>query len=279
MIAEDETAAGNEEGENYFVSMTDMMIGVLFIFLIMLMSFALKFHKQTEDSSRVVKEVAPQLVKLQEDVERASQALQQARADRIELLQKIAQQLEQQNLRVQVDQEHGLLRLGENAVHFATNSAQLDAENKRKVELIADVLGRILPAYAQCKPQAACAGKTALETLLIEGHADTTGVDADNWSLSTNRAVSTYRAMIEKAPALRKLRNKRNEEIISVSGYGSTRAISEGKTVEALASNRRIDLRFVMDTDKSEELERVARITGKMRIEIDRLRDSIGLRK
>ena len=48
MISEDETAAGNEEGENYFVSMTDMMVGVLFIFIIMLMSFALDFRRNTD---------------------------------------------------------------------------------------------------------------------------------------------------------------------------------------------------------------------------------------
>ncbi len=282
MIAEDETAAGDEEGENYFVSMTDMMIGVLFIFLIMLMSFALEFHNRTEGASRVVKEVAPQLERLQSDVERASKTLQKAYADRKELLEKIQQQLERQNLRVEVDLEHGLLRLGENSVHFATSSAQLDAENKKKVELIAEVLGRILPAYAErCKSPTVCGGaqNTALETLFIEGHTDTTGNDPDNWPLSTNRAVSTFRAMIEKMPALRDLRNKRGEEIISVSGYGSTRWISEGKTKEALANNRRIDLRFVMDADKSRELDSILRITGEMRGEIDRLRDAIGLRK
>jgi hypothetical protein len=41
MIAEEESATGSEEGENYFVSMTDMMVGVLFIFILMLMAFAL----------------------------------------------------------------------------------------------------------------------------------------------------------------------------------------------------------------------------------------------
>ena len=29
MISEPETASGAEEGENYFVAMTDMMVGVL----------------------------------------------------------------------------------------------------------------------------------------------------------------------------------------------------------------------------------------------------------
>ena len=32
------------DGENYFISMTDMMVGMLFIFIILLMSFALLFR-------------------------------------------------------------------------------------------------------------------------------------------------------------------------------------------------------------------------------------------
>ncbi len=39
--------AGAEE-ENYFVSMTDMMVGILFIFIIMLMMFALNFRQQAD---------------------------------------------------------------------------------------------------------------------------------------------------------------------------------------------------------------------------------------
>jgi hypothetical protein len=42
-----------EESENYFVSMTDMMVGMLFIFIIMLMVFALNYRKGDDDSKRV----------------------------------------------------------------------------------------------------------------------------------------------------------------------------------------------------------------------------------
>jgi len=36
-----------EEGESYYVSMTDMMVGVIFIFIIMLSYFAFEFHSAT----------------------------------------------------------------------------------------------------------------------------------------------------------------------------------------------------------------------------------------
>lgn len=38
-----------EEGESFYVSMTDLMVGVVFIFIIMLAYLALNFHKTTEN--------------------------------------------------------------------------------------------------------------------------------------------------------------------------------------------------------------------------------------
>ena len=37
------------EEESYFVSMTDMMVGLLFLFIIMLMNFAFRLQETTED--------------------------------------------------------------------------------------------------------------------------------------------------------------------------------------------------------------------------------------
>ncbi len=133
----------------------------------------------------------------------------------------------------------------------------------------------MLPKYAPClaaqqQPCPELEG-AALETLFIEGHTDETGIDANNWQLSTARAVSTYRQIIADIPVLRSLRNGRNEEIISVSGYASTRPLVRGNSQQAWASNRRIDLRFVMETDNRQGLEHILKVTEDMRGEIDRL--------
>jgi len=113
----------------------------------------------------------------------------------------------------------------------------------------------------------------------MEGHTDTTGVDSDNWQLSTARAVNTYRELISVSPALRTLLNRQHQEIISVSGYSSTRPIDSRNQREACERNRRIDLRFVMETDNREGLERILKLTDDMRGEIDRLRKASGARQ
>ena len=145
------------------------------------------------------------------------------------------------------------------------------------------VLGRVLPKYAPCRaaPAPACfdlAG-AALETLFIEGHTDATGIDAANWQLSTARAVSTYRQIIAEVPPLRSLRNRHSEEIISVSGYAATRPLDPSNAPQAWDRNRRIDLRFVMETDNRLGLEHILKVTDDMRGEIDRLRKASGAQK
>jgi chemotaxis protein MotB len=144
------------------------------------------------------------------------------------------------------------------------------------------VLERVLPRFAACRAgddQATCTAiKTpTVETVFIEGHTDTTGVpdlkdrDRRNWELSTERAVATYREIVQQTPVLRQLRNQQGEEIISVSGYSSTRPIDPREVRDAWEKNRRIDLRFVMETDTKEGLRHILDLTNAMKSEIDHL--------
>ena len=63
--------------------------------------------------------------------------------------------------------------------------------NKDNVGKIARVLERVLPKYVSCRNWQtsvySTTEDTALETLFIEGHTDTTGIDNNNWVLSTER--------------------------------------------------------------------------------------------
>ena len=277
MIVENDVGSDSEEGENYFVSMTDMMVGVLFIFIIMLMTFALDFRRTTdvqEDALKVAQEVAKKLDALQTDVKGQLARIEARSQDRRRLLEDIRMQLAAEGLNVQIDEANGVLRLTEDAVRFAKQSADLTDKNKENVDKISRVLDRVLPKYVPCRstpdrPMCVALRGPAIETLFIEGHTDATGIDADNWQLSTARAVNTYRELIAISPSLRSLLNQGKEEIISVSGYSSTRPIDARYVKEAWERNRRIDLRFVMETDNSQKFEQILKVTDDMRGEID----------
>lgn len=282
MMVEDDTSATEDVGENYFVSMTDMMVGVLFIFIIMLMTFALDFRRTTdvqEDALKVAQEVADRLSSLQAQVREEIDRLDRAGQDRRQMLFDIRDQLVAEGISVQVDEANGVLRLTEDTVRFQPNRADLEGRNRDNVGRIARVLDRVLPRYVPCRAgQEACGldVKTALETMFVEGHTDITGRDDRNWQLSTERAVNTYREMIAVAPNLRALLNRNRQEAVSVSGYSSTRPIDAQNIPEAYARNRRIDLRFVMETDTKQGLQQILRMTDDMRGEIERLRKVTG---
>jgi len=281
----EQEADTQEDGENYFISMTDMMVGVLFIFIIMLMVFALDFKKKTdvnEDALAIAQEVAKHLDTLRKEVHAQIAVLDAAQQTRRQLLLDIQAQLKAEGMDVAIDEANGVLHLTENAVRFATDHSDLDDKARANVDKIAKVLQVVLPKYAACKSNDgafSCAGEggSTVETIFIEGHTDITGSEdvnqreKRNWQLSTERAVNTYREIVSTAADVRSLRNLKHEEIMSVSGYSSTRPVDAGGDEQAYAKNRRIDLRFVMEVDSKQKLEDILKLTDDMKEQIDRL--------
>jgi hypothetical protein len=112
MIA-DQSETASEEGENYFVSMTDMMVGVLFIFIIMLMIFALDFRTKTDvqdNAIDVAREVTRKLDDLQQDVKAEIASMDRSQETRRKLLTTLRSELEADGMDVQIDEANGVLR-------------------------------------------------------------------------------------------------------------------------------------------------------------------------
>jgi chemotaxis protein MotB len=285
-FSESTSAQDHGEGENYFVSMTDMMVGMLFIFIIMLMSFALVFRQQTDatkatQASKIdrANEIESRLELIEERIRRQIEEIRQATMLRQKLLREIDAQLRRVNLIVQVDESNGVLHLTEDTIRFRQNDANLSEGARQNVGKIAHVLARVLPAYVFC-PRGlsgqACQNHTnaSVETVFIEGHTDTVGLDEQNWVLSAQRAANTYRELTTVSRELRQIRNRSNQEILSISGYSSTRPIDPANNTEAWAKNRRIDLRFAMDTDVATGLEEMQGLLGRMRMAIEELKET-----
>lgn len=76
----------SEEGESYFVSMTDMMVGVIFIFIILLSFFALQYRSTTA-------------------------SLIEAKDAQTALLLKSATDLKRENANIEIDRSHHVLCL------------------------------------------------------------------------------------------------------------------------------------------------------------------------
>jgi chemotaxis protein MotB len=241
-----------DEEESYFVSMTDLMVGMLFVFIILLMSFALNYRVAETVKNTTVKNLT---------------SAQKARA---EMLRDIRNYLKSHGIQVRIDEQNGILRLPEEIL-FAKAKAHLSEQGEIKIKHVADALSKVLPCYAREQIGHISNGCSKfpgvrLEAVFIEGHTDSDKfvkeARRDNWLLSAERSINTYKAIIAQNYNLEKILNSRSEQVLSVSSYGPNRPTSrkESQTVEDYKkANRRIDLRFLMETPRPEVVPEIER--------------------
>lgn len=231
-----------QEDEGFFVSMTDMMVGMLFLFILMLMFFALKFNEASVQLTETTKDLTSA-----EDTRKA-------------ILETLQSSLKSQGIQVEIDTENGILRLPE-SILFPTNRADLTSLGIHSVGILARALGGVLPCYTHVsgrdRPAECPEPKHTVESVFVEGHTDNTGTNVLNWNLSSQRALNTYQTLISENPELERLLNTRSLAVFGISGYGQHRPVQANGTAAQKAQNRRIDLRFIMTTPKAPGVEKV----------------------
>ncbi|OYQ37842.1 hypothetical protein CHU93_00325 [Sandarakinorhabdus cyanobacteriorum] len=228
-----------EDDEGFYVSMSDMLTGLLFIFIILLVYYAVQFRQTTQEMTG-------------------------ANTARAELLKELQRRLLKQDINVQIDTDTGVLRLPD-AILFDEGRSDLSEAGKEKVAKLADVLVAVLPCYTDyARLDTPCTAKRSqyrIDALFVEGHSDVRPLNRGgrdvNVELSAERAINTFRELRQRQRALDSLKTKvgtrdrqRLVPILSVSGYGGTRPTlgHEGASQEDYRANRRIDLRFLMAT-------------------------------
>jgi flagellar motor protein MotB len=289
-------ARGGEE-DSYLASLSDLMVGLLFVFVIMLMAFGLNY-RTAQDRTRAAGEelstardaaeterqrLAAEVDELEAERQRLRQQLAAVVRQRDELgelsralaerdlvrnamLQRVQDLLAQRAVLVSIDLGNGILRLSEGLL-FESGAPSLRAEGERALRELASALARSLPCYSLAPPvmQSDCrqGAEPILETVLIEGHTDDRpfagGAPFDNWTLAALRGVNTFKALVRYQPALDMLRNARGEALLGVSSYEARRPVTHDPAPEAQRLNRRIDLRFVVAAPAGDELARLRR--------------------
>jgi flagellar motor protein MotB len=241
-----------EHEESYFVSMTDLMVGLLFIFITMLMYFALQYREAEKDQKEVTQKVVA------------------AEETRAQLLEDVQTYLERKGIKVAIDKTTGILRLP-NEILFERARAEISEQGHEALTHLAHAFARVLPCYTFGIERPAGCPETPhrIEAIFIEGHTDGDAMQPgaryrDNWELSVARAVETYRTLTEIQPDLADLRSlpmseKESAIVLSVSGYGDKRPAVAETDDEAKQRNRRIDIRLIMATPRKKEVEALQR--------------------
>ena len=279
------SADAGQGGHNYLASVSDLVSALIFVFIIMLAVFAYQLADITEEQKAV------------------TENLKAHDATRHRMLQEIARQLRDSGIRVEVLDHQGVLRLSENSINFSSGSETPASEHLRNVGHLARAIAVVAPCYVvnrgafevrgnanvpkYCQtavdPSAyECREETSpwlLETLLIEGHTDDVPVAegprfGDNLELSSIRAATVQRMIIECEPGVDKLRNTNDYPILSTSGYGDGRPVSSSpqQTDDTRRVNRRIDLRFLLEPPEG------ALSSGEPEVQVD-VREEYGERQ
>lgn len=219
--------------DTFTVSISDLMSGLLAIFILVLTYFILNFSQATAQLT-------------QNDINRA------------ELLHLIQRELEKEGVKVTVDEQHGILRISE-GVLFDLGQADIKPEGQVVIQKLGNILGNTLETEQF---------KGKVETIFIEGHTDNipinTGIFPSNWELSVKRAINTWLTMSNSNPKLTTLLNNKNELIFSVSGYAETRPVKGNNTDAERQENRRIDIRFSMSPPSDEDMSVVKFVKGRL---------------
>lgn len=248
--------------DSYLASVSDLMAGLLFLFIIALMVFALNLQQEAQKLKDAEAQKQKEIQKKRKEVQKKRKEVKRLRSikqSRDQLLSILVQRLRAKGIIVSVDLNTGVLRLPEQIL-FWPGQATFSRKGRQRVKTLGQILMELLPCYStrnakrsfqvekQCdvNPMA-----IHLDSIFIEGHTDIRPVSRrnrfrNNWELSAARAIETFKVMTQAFPSLRTYLNPKKEMIFGVSGYAALRPIDRGESLASLRKNRRIDLRFIM---------------------------------
>lgn len=220
---------GSESDGGYLASASDLMIGLLFIFIILVVVLAL------EQRAALIRVGDP----------------------RGSVTSAIGEGIKAAMPGVQVNPETGVISLPEDVLFEMGKADIRDPGRLALTEAVKQLVG-LLPCYvANQRKQLNCPNNPQgheIETIFIEGHTDNRPMlrsGYDNMSLSLDRARAVERALVQGSP-LAGYRNNADEPLFSFSAYADTRPLKGLDPSDD--RNRRVDLRIVLTYRPMKEL-------------------------
>ncbi len=215
-----------DEENPYFLSFSDIMSGLLIIFILATLYLMIELQEKIDFIDRSVVELA------------------KANKVRSNILKEMKDMLEKQGVQVEIVNNDSILRVPTDQLHFKQGRYSVPESKLYILDLIGQSLYDSITKLNRIK---------YIDTIFIEGHTDSVPAKTlpmGNWGLSTFRAIfvwNYWRKNSVYGNSLNSLRNAKGEPIFSVSGYADTRRIDkEEKNKAGLKKNRRIDIRFTM---------------------------------
>lgn len=256
---------GNGEENNYLSSVSDLMSGLLFIFIIALMIFMIHAKYKAHEANLATKnlyvatqelkqkqveleqmknnlldshKIAQELKNTQDELKTIQRRLTNNNQARSELLEHITEAAKTiANIQLNIDPERGILRIPESAISFKTGSAEVNSINQQRLQEIGNILLKEVVCFVPNSSEfntLACQNinpyHNKLDAVFIEGHTDNQAFAGDltgalNRNLSTARSNTVYHYLVQTNKQLDSFKNSLGEKIFSISGYGEERPL------------------------------------------------------
>lgn len=217
--------ADREEVEEagYLASASDLMVGLLFVFIIMVV-------------------ILSQRVEEAESGSKNSDPLESA-------VRTIGKKIQQAGVPVVIDPASGVITLPADTL-FPKGLAELNSDGIEVLGRAKVALNGILPCYiyserknrSNCPPNP---NEVEIETIFIEGHTDSTPLQRGiytNWHLGLDRARAVYDVLT--FGTMQDFKNERSLDVVGISSYADKRPNKDDPKDDA--KNRRVELRFVL---------------------------------
>lgn len=233
-----------DEENPYWMSFSDLMSGLLIIFILAAIALILELTQKNAQWDEVIAQV------------------KKAEEERESLVTEIQQELANEGIQVLINDSTSVITIPERQLKFV--SAKYDLPEDENTRYVVRTIGEVLYGALTKGDR-----KSYLDTIFVEGHTDCVPYYnlkiKHNWGLSTFRAIAVWEYWTSDEGDLQlpldRLTNASGRRLFSVSGYADTRPLPEtvcDKTDDAeLSKNRRIDLRFTVKRPSLKEYKAI----------------------
>lgn len=161
----------------------------------------------------------------------------------------IGKKLRAGGINVIIDPTSGVITLPGDAL-FPLGAANLSKGGEMTLTRAKTILNEILPCYiySERKSRSDCpenSENVEIETIFIEGHTDSLPLNRGiytNWHLGLDRARAIYDVLVPGP--MQNFKNERTLEVVGISSYADKRPNKENPFDDS--KNRRVELRFVL---------------------------------
>lgn len=207
-----------EESGSYWVSFSDLMAGVLIIFMLLFIYKLLDYQKNIESKEQMIENLS---------------------STRVKIIGMLQDEFNKENVDIIIDPKTGAIKLSE-SILFDSGKNELKPEGKEFLTKFIPIYSKILLGDEEIKSQ--------VSQIIIEGHTDNQGEYLYNMKLSQDRAFSVVDYLLGRDMNY-EYKDELKYKLTSNGRSFSELEYTDGKVNES--ASRRVEIKFRLNEEET----------------------------